>query len=267
MERSGNPALRDSVFDNYVTDSNTAGRMTINGTGLKTAILLVVMGVTFGYSWHLCTQGYAEAFQADETGTVPTRIQIPPNVITMAMVGLFGGFVLAMIISFNPRLAQYLSAIYAALQGLALGAISAGAEARYPGIAFQAIVGTLGVFSCMLTLYTAGILRASPALVRGVVAATFGIFVLYAINMIMGFFGSYISVLYSNTPVAIGLQLLIVGVAALNLTLDFGTVEVQAKHGAPKYMEWYCAFALMVTIVWLYMEILRLLMKLRSRND
>jgi uncharacterized YccA/Bax inhibitor family protein len=179
------------------------------------------------------------------------------------LLGLVGGFVLALIISFKANLAPYLAVPYAALEGLAVGGISAILEQRYHGIAIQAVGLTFGVLAVLLIAYRMRLIRVTAQFRAMVIGATGGIALLYIATMVLGFFHVSVPVLYSATPLGIGISLVIVGVAALNLVLDFDLIERGAAGGAPKYMEWYAAFGLMVTLVWLYLEILRLLSKVR----
>lgn len=158
------------------------------------------------------------------------------------------------------------SPIYALLEGLFLGGVSAFFEKSYPGIAMQAISLTFGVMFVMLLAYKFRIIQATRGFKLGVIAATGGIALVYLVNMVMTvFFHSQISVLNSATPLGIGISVFVVIIAALNLIIDFDMIENAAKIGAPKYMEWYGAFGLMVTLIWLYLEILRLLSKVRRR--
>ena len=155
--------------------------------------------------------------------------------------------------------------IYALLQGLAMGGISAIAEAQYPGIVIQAIGLTFGTLASLLFCYKTGIIKPTENFRLMVVSATMGIGVLYLVSFVMSFFGSGIGFIHSNGLFGIGFSLFVVAIAALNLVLDFDFIEQGAEYNAPKYMEWFGAFSLMVTLIWLYLEILRLLMKLRSR--
>ena len=159
--------------------------------------------------------------------------------------------------------AMYVSApIYAALEGLFLGGVSAFAESMYPGIAFQAVILTFGTMFVMLFAYRTGLIKVTEKLKSGIIAATGAIFVIYMINFVMSMFGSSMPMMHDSGLMGIGFSLLVIGIAAMNLLLDFDFIEKNAAQGAPKYMEWFSAFGLMVTLVWLYLEILRLLMKL-----
>jgi uncharacterized YccA/Bax inhibitor family protein len=182
------------------------------------------------------------------------------------MGGLIGGLIVAMITIFKAEWSPITSPIYAILEGLAIGGISAMAEARFPGIVLQAVGLTFGTLFCLLFAYTSGMIKATENFKLGVVAATGGIFVVYMFTWILGFFGVQIPFIHGSGLVGIGFSLFVVIIAALNLVLDFDFIESGVKNGAPKYMEWYGAFGLMVTLIWLYIEILRLLTKIQSRN-
>jgi uncharacterized YccA/Bax inhibitor family protein len=184
-------------------------------------------------------------------------------VSTSVLIGALGGFVLALVISFKATLAPYLSLPYAALEGVAIGGISAVLERRYPGIAIQAVGLTFGVLAVLLVAYRAGLIRATQRFRSIVVGATGAIALLYLVTIVLSFFHITVPVLNDSTPLGIIVSLVIVGVAALNLVLDFDLIESGAAQGAPRYMEWYSAFGLLVTLVWLYLEILRLLSKAR----
>ncbi|HTY94510.1 MAG TPA: Bax inhibitor-1/YccA family protein, partial [Steroidobacteraceae bacterium] len=179
------------------------------------------------------------------------------------LVGIFGGLVMALIISFKPAMATYLAIPYAGLEGLAMGAISATLERRYPGIAIQAVGLTFAVFAAMLVAYRTGLIRVTERFRAVVIGATLGIGLLYLATIVLGLFHVNVPILNSGSPLGIGISLVIIGVAALNLVLDFDIMESGAARGAPKYMEWFSAFGLLVTLVWLYMEILRLLANTR----
>jgi uncharacterized YccA/Bax inhibitor family protein len=167
---------------------------------------------------------------------------------------------------FKPTLAPITTPIYAALEGLALGAISALVEMRFPGIVIQAVALTFGTLFCLLMAYRSGLIQATENFKLGVVAATGGIFMIYMVSWVLSFFGTSVPFIHESGIIGILFSLGVVVIAALNLVLDFDFIEQGAESGAPKYMEWYAAFGLLVTLVWLYIEILHLLMKLRSRN-
>lgn len=263
-----NPAIRDyDGSEGVITSDRT---FSVQGAAIKTLVLLAILACTFAYTWNLTTQGFAEAYapvqQADGVVRPPDAIDIPGNVIGLALLGCFGGFAVALVVIFVQRTAPFLAPVYAALEGLALGAISAGFEAKYPGIALQAIGSTLGVTFGMLVLYGTGILRPTAGFVAGLLAAMFGIILLYTIDIIMQCFGTYVPIVHDNSWWGIGLQFVIVGVAALNLIVDFGLIADAAENKAPAWYEWYAGFSLLVTLVWLYLEILKLLAKFKSKD-
>ena len=245
--RSGNPALSDSTFR---SEGNVIGQsMTLQGTVNKTGILLGILVLTAVYTWNLFFQ----------TGN-------PAAVMPIATGGAIGGFILAMITIFKKAWSPFTAPFYAALEGLFLGGISAIFEYQYPGIVIQATALTLGTLASLLVLYKLGIIQPTENFRLMIVSATMGIAVLYLISMIMNMFGSSgIGFIHSNGLFGIGFSLFVVAIAALNLVLDFDFIEQGAELGAPKYMEWFGAFSLMVTLIWLYLEMLRLLAKLRSR--
>jgi len=173
---------------------------------------------------------------------------------------------MALITIFRPRSAGITAPVYALLEGLFLGGISAVMESSYPGIVFQAVLLTLGTMASMLVLYRSGFIRVTAKFRLGVMAATGGIAMIYFLTIILSLFGIRLPFIHEGGLFGIGFSLFVVGIAALNLVLDFDFIEQGARRGLPKYMEWYSAFGLLVTLVWLYIEILRLLAKLRSRN-
>jgi len=235
--RSGNPAFTRN-FENTEAFSQSE-RMTLDGAVNKTAVLLA-----------LC---FAGAFAGW-------------NVPALSVPGAIIGLVLALVTIFrSPSKAGTTAPFYAAFQGMALGGITFFYEMQFPGIAIQAIGLTFGILASLLFCYKSGIIKPTENFRLMVVSATMGIMLLYFVSFIMSFFGSGIGFIHSNGLFGIGLSLFIVGIASLNLVLDFDYIEDGADRGLPKYMEWYGAFSLMVTLIWLYLEILRLLAKLRSR--
>ena len=180
--------------------------------------------------------------------------------------GAIGGFIIALITIFKKHLAPYTVPGYALLEGLALGGLSKFFESTYPGIVQQAVVLTFGTLGALLLAYRSGLIKATENFKLGVVAATGGIAFIYLISFILGFFGIHMSAIHGNSMFSIGFSLVVVVIAALNLVMDFDFIEEGAEQGAPKYMDWYGAFGLMVTLIWLYLELLRLLAKLQSRR-
>lgn len=241
--RTANPALNNTTFDGM--RMSVERTMTLNGTVNKTGILLFLLIFAAGYTWNQFKQ---EA-----------------NVGPWILGGLIGGLIVAMVTIFKKEWSPVTAPIYAILEGLFLGAISAMYDARFDGIVFQAVTLTFGTLFALLIAYRSGVIRATENFKLGVVAATGGIFLLYLIGFVLSFFGTGIPFIHESGIIGIGFSLFVVVVAALNLVLDFDFIENGARSGAPKYMEWYGAFGLMVTLVWLYLEMLRLLSKLRSR--
>jgi uncharacterized YccA/Bax inhibitor family protein len=243
--KTSNPALNENTFQDRVAVAGEA--MTLQGTVNKTGALLVCVVGTAAWTW-----GIAHS-------------QTPQAALPWMLGGLIAGFVFALVTIFKKAWSPITAPIYALCEGLVLGGISALLERTYPGIAIQAMGLTFGVTAVMLVLYRSGILRATPKFTVGVVAATGGIFLVYMVDLVLGIFGRHVPLLNSSGPLGIGLSVVIVIIAALNLILDFDFVETGVHARAPKYMEWYGAFGIMVTLVWMYLEILRLLAKMRER--
>ncbi|HEY7817633.1 MAG TPA: Bax inhibitor-1/YccA family protein [Vicinamibacteria bacterium] len=245
--RTANPTLNEKVFTAFGR-TRAEDAMSIQGTVNKTAILLALALLTAGWTWNLFTS----------SGN-------PEAVAPWLIGGAIGGFVVALVTTFKQTWAPFTAPVYALLEGLVLGGLSAMFEASYPGIAFQAVGLTAATLAALLLAYKSGLIRATPAFKKGVIAATGGIFLLYLASMVLGFFGIQIPGIFESGMVGILFSAFVVTIAALNLVLDFDLIERGAAQGAPKYMEWYGAFALLVTLIWLYIEILRLLAKTRRR--
>lgn len=250
--RSGNPVLGQNTFldagsGRVVGSSDTT--MTVNGTVNKTGMLLALVLLSASYTWSL--------YQGPQSSGA---------MLPFMMTGAIGGFVVAMITVFKKQWAPVTAPIYALLEGLLLGGLSAMFEARFPGIVMQAVGLTFGTLAALLMAYRSGLIRATENFKLGVVAATGGIAILYLVNIAMGFFGTSMPFIHDSGWLGIAFSGFVVVIAALNLVLDFDFIEKGVEHGAPKYMEWFAAFGLLVTLVWLYLEILRLLSKLQSRN-
>jgi uncharacterized YccA/Bax inhibitor family protein len=243
--RSTNPVLKEKAFAGAISTGET---MTIQGTVNKTGLLLLFVVATAAWTWGLA------------------HSETPDAAYPWMLGGLVGGLVVALVTIFKKEWSPISAPIYALLEGLVLGGISAIFDKSYPGIAVQAISLTFGVLFVLLLAYKMRIVQATRGFKLGVIAATGGIAIVYLINMAMSLFGhSQMSFLYAATPLGIGISLFVVIIASLNLIIDFDMIETAARMGAPKYMEWYGAFGLMVTLIWLYMEILRLLSKVRRR--
>jgi uncharacterized YccA/Bax inhibitor family protein len=220
--------------------------MTIQGTVTKTMVLLLLVVLSASYTWRMAA-------------TNPAAVQ------PWMMGGAIGGLVVALITIFKKTWAGFLSPIYALLEGLFIGGLSSILEGMFPGIVIQAIGLTFGTMFALLVAYKARIIRVTARFRAGIVAATGGIMIIYLATFVMGLFGVAMPYIHESGPIGIGFSLVVVVIAALNLVLDFDFIEQGSRYNAPKYMEWYGAFGLLVTLVWLYIEVLRLLAKLRNR--
>ncbi len=246
--RTGNPALTARTFQ-------SAGRvagdeaMTIQGTVNKTLLLLLFLLVPAAYVWNLFfTQPEAALF------------------MPLTMGGAIGGFVVALVTIFKKDWSMVTAPLYAVLEGLFIGGISSVMEAQFPGIVIQAVALTFGTLIALLFAYKSGLIKVTENFKLGVVAATGGIALIYLISFVLRMFVGYsIPFIHEGGLLGIGFSLFVVVIAALNLVLDFDFIEQGAEQGAPSYMEWYASFGLLITLVWLYIEILRLLSKLRER--
>lgn len=267
MMRSGNPALSEKTFQ--IEDSTTSTVMTLEGTATKTMILLGIVVLVAAVTW---SQTYAALETAEVSvheieGYTRSISQLPGASWGYLMGGMLGGLIVALITIFSPRMSPITAPIYAAFEGLFLGVFSAMFEYMYPGIIPQAVTITFGTLFTLLVVYRLRLIRATENFKLGVMAATGGICLVYLISFIMSFFGGGgLSMIHSTGMFGIGFSLFVVVIAALNLVMDFDFIESGVEQGAPKYMEWYAGFGLLVTLIWLYIEIVRLLAKLRSRN-
>ncbi|MEJ2470447.1 MAG: Bax inhibitor-1/YccA family protein [Desulfuromonadales bacterium] len=241
--RTSNPMLKESVFTRSVPGSET---MTLQGAVNKTIALLALVVIGAAYTWSLYYN------------------QGPAAVQPWMLGGLIGGLVFALITIFKAEWAPKTAPVYAVLEGLALGGISAIFEARFPGIVIQAVGLTFGTLFALLMLYKSRLIRVTENFRLGVFAATGGIALVYLVSIVGGFFGWQMPVIHESGPMGILFSLFVVVVASLNLVLDFDFIE-RGDGVAPRYMEWYAAFGLIVTLIWLYLELLRLLAKLRER--
>jgi len=251
--KSGNPALSEKIFSTTEYDQQQ-GIMTARGAMNKFGFLFLMVVAGAAFTWHLYYQG-------------KTQTMMP-----LMMTGVFGGLITALIITFKRSWAPLLAPLYGLLEGLFLGAISAimneAFSARYPGLVIQSVGLTLGVAVAMFLLYNTGIIKVTQRFRSVLFTATIGIAIFYLVTWIVRMFGVQMDFMMmgNGSMLGIGISLFVVVIAALNLIIDFDMIEQGAAMGAPKYMEWYCAFGLMVTIVWLYVEILRLLSRFGNRN-
>jgi len=260
MFRTSNPAMNPEIFAKS-RSYGLADTMTLQGTVNKCFILFFLLMLTASWIWGqvmpsapiIWESGYAKANMGAAVG---------PYI----MLGLLGGFILALVTVFKLPWARFTAPAYALCEGLVLGGISAIFEQSYPGIVIQAVSLTFATLFCMLMVYKTGLIKVTNKFVMGLSAATGAICLVYLGSWILGFFGIRMPFIYGNGPGGILFSFVVVGIAALNLILDFHIIEQGAQSDAPKYMEWYGAFALMVTLIWLYIEILRLLAKMRDRR-
>ncbi len=242
--RTSNPALKDDTFRALPREFGEA--MTLQGTVNKTGIALLILVACAAFTWNEAMEGRA--------------------VSVYALGGALGGFAVALATIFKKEWAPVTTPLYAALEGLFLGAISAMYEKNYPGLPMNAVGLTFGCLAALLAAYSSGLIRPSENFKLGVVAATGAVGLLYLVSIGLGFFGVQVPGLFGSGWVGIAFSLFVVGLAAMNLVLDFDFIEGGVRAQAPKYMEWYGAFGLLVTLIWLYLEILRLLAKLQDRR-
>jgi uncharacterized YccA/Bax inhibitor family protein len=246
--QTANPALGATTFTGLGRVA-PGEAMSIQGTVNKAAALLLCVLITAAWVWNLY-------YQAHNPGAVTPWLAV----------GALGGFIIGLVTVFKKTWAPVTAPIYALLEGLVIGGLSALTDAQFPGIVIQAVTLTFGTCFALLLAYKSGLIRASERFKMGVAAATGGIVLVYLAALLLGLFGVRLSFIYQSSLAGIIFSLFVVVVAALNLVLDFDFIEQGAAAGAPRYMEWYAAFGLMVTLIWLYLEILRLLAKLRSRD-
>ncbi len=246
LSKSSNPTFSDKIFEKSLTNNAEGEVMTYNGTLNKSIILFLLVLLSGIASWKLTMVG----------NTLATPLAIGGAIVA---------FVLAIVLTFKPDKAHILAPIYALCEGLFLGTISAIFNATYDGIVMQAVLATVCVVAVVFGCYRAGILKATPKFTKVLVFATLGIGAFYLVSILLRFAGIELSV-FNLGWFGIVLQLVIVGVAALNLVLDFNQIDNGVEMQSPRFMEWYCAFGLMVTIVWIYVEILRLIALLSRRN-
>lgn len=237
------------------TDGDT---MRLSGTVSATAILLLLVVTAGWFGWQQVT---VTELGTRLDGTVERAVDFPMWTWFVSLLSL----PVAILTVFKPKLARFTGPVYALLQGFFLGAISHMFEAQWPGIVVQAVALTIAVFAIMLVLFATGAIKVTQRLRIAVIAATGAIALVYLVSIVLSFFGTNVPMIHDSGPVGIGFSLVVVGVASFNLLLDFDIVQRGIAMRAPKYMEWYAAFSLMVTIVWLYLEVLKLLAKLRER--
>ncbi len=248
-----NPVLTQKIFQKEISGASTS-TMTIKGTALKSLVLVLMVLAGASYTWKV----FYESIN-------------PASVSPWMWGGAIGGFIVAIIISFNPKSAQFLAPVYAVLEGLFLGAISATFSLAFaesaPGLVMNATLLTILTTLSMLLLYRTRLIKVNGKFARIMTIAISAIAFYYIVSIILSLFGVNLTMLHDSGPLSIGISIVIVAVAAFSLLMDFHFIEKASQAGAPKYMEWYGAFALMVTIIWLYLEILKLLAKFAGSRD
>jgi len=245
---TSNPMTNERIYEGAIVSDTP---MTVAGTVNKTLGLLAIVVIVACYTWNLAYTGMADKLQA------------------IMMTGIIGGLILAIIAAFKPQHSMPLSIGYAGCEGLVLGGISAYFNAAFPGIVAQAILGTFVAMAVVLFLFKARIIRATEAFRSTIVAATIAIAILYGISLIMGVFfhnAALSNMINSSGTLGLVISGVVIIIASLNFILDFDFIERGVNQGAPKYLEWYGALSLLITLIWLYLEILRLLAKLQSRR-
>ncbi len=255
IARSANPALNKGTFRDVSISGRKEEVMTLNGTVNKVLLMFFLVLLGAFYTWKIFFDRVAVDPQLAARAVSPWMIG-----------GAVGGLITALITIFKRTWAPVTAPVYAVVEGLFLGGISAYFEAQFPGIVIQAVGLTLGTLFALLLAYKSGWIKATENFKLGVVAATGGIFLIYMVSFILRIFGISAGFIHNSGPIGIGFSLVVVVVAALNLVLDFDFIEHGAESGAPRYMEWYAAFGLMVTLIWLYLEMLRLLAKIAGRR-
>jgi uncharacterized YccA/Bax inhibitor family protein len=244
--QTSNPAFSNSAVGRFERAGISTATMTVQGTAIKSLVLLMILLACAAFTWTATEQG-----------------QITSGLLFGSMIG---GMVLGFVTVFKPTWAPWTAPVYAACEGMFLGAISRIFELRYPGIAFNAMALTGGVSLIMFFTYATGLIKVTGQLTSAIVAATGAIALVYLVSMLVNAFGGKVPYLYSSGPIGIGFSLFVVGLAAFNLLLDFDFIDRGSRSGLAKSMEWYGAFGLMVTLVWLYLELLRLLRLFADRR-
>ncbi len=255
--KSSNPAFSEKIFSKagaYTSDET----MTVQGTMNKALLMLILVILGAAFTW----KGFFDAMPVEGA----ENVTLPTSVIVWMLVGGIGGFITSLIVIFAPKTAPYTAPIYAVLEGLFLGGISAFFAMQYSGIVMQAVGLTFITFFIMLITYRTGLIKVTEKFRTIILVATGAIAVMYLVTFIIGLFGVSTSYIHGNGLLSIGISIAVIAIAALNLLLDFDFIDRASAQGAPKYMEWFGAFGLMVTLIWLYIEFLKLLSKLYSRD-
>lgn len=256
LTRTSNPILGKNVFSNAVWANTDSNNMTLSGTINKTAIILLFVLASAFYVWQ-------KFFGVYDPVNPAFALQ---SVKTLMFIGGIGGFIVALITSFSPRNAGFLTPVYAILEGMFLGGISAMFEAQFPGLVIKAVSLTFMVFLSMLLIYRQGIIKVTGKFRKGMMSALMGLMFFYLASWIAGMFGMNVSYLSGGGSFGLIFSIIVTGISAFSLLLDFDFIEKGAASGAPKHMEWYAVFGLLVSLVWLYINLLRLLSIFARRN-
>ncbi len=244
--QTSNPAFSGDIFSDLAYQERRATVMTVRGTALKALVLLALLSATAAWSW-----------------TQSDNHQLSPALVMGSMIG---GLAIFFVTMFKKQWSPFTAPLYAAVEGVLLGAISSMVNQQYAGLVMQAVSLTIATLLIMLFVYATGLIRVTPRLTAAIVAATGAICLVYLASIVLGFFNVQVPFIHDASPIGIAFSVFVVGLAAFNLLLDFDFIEKGAQGELPKYMEWYAAFGLMVTLIWLYLEILRLLRKLQDRR-
>ena len=242
---TSNPMLNNKILENAIP---TAEPMSIQGVINKTGILSLLVGASGYYTWTLCAAGFMD------------------KVAVLTWAGLIAGFVLCLVTCFKPQSANITSPIYALCEGLVLGSVSYAYGSLYNGIIIDAVLVTFIVMLSMLMLYKTGLIKATPVFRKVLLTSTIAVCIFYFAGLIGSLIGHPMTI-FNGGLVGIGVSLLICGIAAFNFIIDFDNIENASRIMLPKYFEWYFAFSILVTLVWLYLEVLRLLAQLNSRRN
>lgn len=243
-----NPVLNEKFFQSGL-NSEIENKMTINGTILKSCFLGILTAITFSYNWALLLAGYVDKAKS------------------LSTFGFWGAIILCLIICFGPKnkFLMFTTSLYALCEGLILGFLSALVNSVYPGIASQAAIGTIFALFSMFILYKANIIKNTDRFRKVIFTATFAVFGIYMLQIILKLFHLSIPAIFSSSPIGIGFSVLVIAIATLNLIIDFDMIE-SLSGKVDKPFEWYFGFSLMVTLIWIYLEILNLLIKLQNRS-
>lgn len=256
IAKTTNPFFGKKTYQSAYTAYADSEQMTLNGTINKTALVILFVFAAAFYTW----QQFFDIYDPANPGLAVSKIT------GLMAIGGIGGFITAIIATFSPRRSGFLTPIYAIFEGLFLGALSAMFEARFPGLVVRAVALTFAVFLSMLVVYRQGIIKVTGKFRRGMISAMMGLLFVYLASWIAGMFGADVSYLHGGGTFGIIFSLIVTGISAFSLLLDFDFIEKGAKSGAPKYMEWYSVFGLLVSLVWLYVNILRLLSIFTGRD-